>query len=129
MNKLEKIEQVPCPPTAQLYRIILSVPSVRTFGFEKATEDGIRSQKSNNTVVMLCATATLFNPISGSFAGRTSAPNGIKMVARSPDKSSFGLKDDGHFEIYFFAESTANFNIVFDLYMEREASDRREKLL
>ena len=40
-------------------------------------------------------------------------------MPRSPDKSSYGLKDDGLFEIYFFAEPTAMYNIVFDLYLER----------
>ena len=51
------------------------------------------------------------------------------MMARSPDKSSYGLQNDGLFEIYFYAEPTANYNIVFDLYLERQSDKHTEKLL
>ena len=126
---MEKIPQVPCPPTALLYRIVLSVPSVHTFSFTKAIEDGIRNRKNPNTVVMLRVTGTLFDQIGGQFIGRSCTPNGIKMMARSPDKSSYGLKDDGLFEVYFYALPSSNYNIVFDLYLERQVSQVQEKLL
>ena len=51
------------------------------------------------------------------------------MAARAPDKSSYGLKNDGLFEVYFYAEPSSNYTIVFDIYMEREVSSIQEKLL
>ena len=105
------------------------MPSVHTFSFLKATEDGIRNRKNPNTVVMLRVSGTLFDQTTGQFVGRSCIPNGIKMMARSPDKSSYGLKDDGLFEVYFYALPSYNYKIVFDLYLERQVSQIQDKLL
>lgn len=47
-------------------------------------------------------------------------PKGIVMVAKSASSNTFGLKTDGHFEIYFFAEAAAKYSIVLDFYMEKQ---------
>ena len=46
-------------------------------------------------------------------------PKGIKLALKSSSSNAYGLKTDGLFEIYFFAESSANYSIVLDFYMER----------
>lgn len=43
------------------------------------------------------------------------------MDAKS--KTSFGLKNDSLFELYFFAGPEASFNIVFELYLEKPCKD------
>ena len=51
------------------------------------------------------------------------------MVPKSNDKRIYGLKNDALFEIYFYAEATANFNIVIDFFMERQSKNYTEKYL
>lgn len=72
---------------------------------------------------------TLFDQERGCFVGRSSTPCGIVMMARSPDKSSFGLKEDSHFELYFYATPEANYNIVFDVYLERKMAKGIDAIL
>lgn len=45
------------------------------------------------------------------------------MVPKSNDKRIYGLQNDALFEIYFYAEVSANFNIVIDFFMERQSKE------
>ena len=45
----------------------------------------------------------------------------MQLVVKS--KTSFGLKADSLFEVYFFAGPQANYNIVIDMYLERPCKD------
>ena len=35
----------------------------------------------------------------------------------------FGLDSNAYFELYFFADATANYNVVFEIFMERNDDD------
>ena len=45
------------------------------------------------------------------------------MAPKSSTSNIYGLKNDGLFEFYFYAESSANYSIVLDFYMERQCKE------
>ena len=51
------------------------------------------------------------------------------MLSKSNDNMSYGLKNDSLFELYFYAEPSANFNIVIDFFLERQSKDYTTKHL
>ena len=79
----------------------------------------ILASKSQQAEILLKVSATLFDSENARFIGRTCMPEGIKLALKSSSSNAYGLKTDGLFEIYFFAESSANYSIVLDFYMER----------
>ena len=70
------LENRPCSQTAELHRIVFSVPAIHTFDF-------VGSDAADASNVYLRISCTLFDQESGQFIGRTCQPKGIIMVSKS----------------------------------------------